>query len=167
MSQYRNIGMIKIFILLLLFIVSCNNQSEIVSKQTVTYFGKRFILSDNIDDVNNYLLKEGLPFEYNDSFSGEDEGIKEYQSQGQTDSVKYWVKLHFKNKHLISIAVDFTSSQIKNEFLFLDVIRREIRKSEIYTQPLQNGIAIDTSIVVVNPLESSSGKAFRIKVFYR
>jgi hypothetical protein len=153
-------------VLLTLFF-SCGSKDKIEEEKIITYFGNRFVLSDNIDTVSAYLSSNGLSFEYNDSFSGEEEGVSEYHFQGQKDSIIYWSNLYFDEKKLVGVSVDFTSKSLINEVVFLNKVRNEITNSKVFNHSPKTEVIIDTSVINVSSLESSSGKAFRLKVYYK
>lgn len=107
---------------------------------------------------------KNISLEYNDSFSGEEEGVIMYSYQEKRDSLVVLNNLYFESDKLKGISIDFTSLQIQNENTFLTKIRDGITsclptKSNIYN--------VDTSSNNVNLLESASSKIFHLKIYER
>ena len=75
--------MILINSLLLTLLFSCDSNDKVIEKEIITYFGNRLVLNENIDTVSANLSKNGLSFEYNNSFSGDEKGVSEYHFQGK------------------------------------------------------------------------------------
>jgi hypothetical protein len=149
-------------------LLSCNSDNKFKKVKTISYFDNNLTLSDNIDTVSTYLSKKGFSFEYNNSFSGENKGVSEYHFIGEKDSVIYWTNLYFDKKKLEGISIEFTSKYFSNEGVFLNKIRSEIKKPDIFGANFEsNSIAIDTAVLSVNPLESINGKGFRLKIYYK
>lgn len=137
---------------------SCNNDTE--QHQEITYLGNKFFLFANLNNIRDSLERHGIIIDHEDSFSGIERGIHLYSFQQQKDSLVFLAKLFFEDNKLSGLIVDVTSKKIFDPNSFLDKARRGIIKAT-----LSNRVAIDTSAVDVNPLESSTGKLFRLKAY--
>jgi hypothetical protein len=112
--------------------------------------------------VNDSLTKKNIDLEYNDSFSGRDEGIEMYSYQEKRDSFLLLHNLNFESGRLKGISVNFTSMDIQNETSFLNKIKNSIGPRLSFKT---SNFDWDTSSNSVNKLESSCGKVFHLRIY--
>ena len=158
MNQHL-LGVIKVFFFFLVF-ASCDSSSY--QNQEVKYFENRFIFFQNLDDIQDSLENQNIYMEYNDSFSGIEQGIKSYSFQEQKDSMIFLTNLFFEEDKLNGLIIEVSSKKITDSKSFLEKARQEVSKNIFSSE-----IVVDTATVDVNPLESSTGKLFRLKIYSR
>ena len=141
---------------------SCSNIKN--DSMKISCFGKTVFLSNGFRNTVDSLNKANISLEYNDSFSGEEFGIKMYSYQEIVDSFILLNNLYFESERLKGINIEITSKTIHDSTSFLKIIQERIKEC-VSLQP--KSYNVDTSIKNINYLESSSGKVFHLKIYDR
>lgn len=148
--------------LVVIALYSCSNTKNVPIN--ISCFGKTIFLSNSFQNTVDSLNKAKITLEYNDSFSGEQSGVKMYSYQELADSFIVSNNLYFESERLKGVSIDITSKTIQDSTSFLKSIQERIKEC-VSLQP--ESYNIDTSINDVNYLESSSGKIFHLKIYDR
>jgi len=156
--KYNAIINLFIFIFLLL---SCNNAKLDKTLALECSFGTVNLNAD-FKTINDSLTKKNIDLEYNDSFSGRDEGIEMYSYQEKRDSFVLLHNLYFESDRLKGVSVNFTSMDVQDETSFLNKIRNSIEPCLLFKS---SNFDWDTSSNRVNNLESSCGKIFHLRIY--
>ncbi|WP_443938771.1 hypothetical protein [Pedobacter sp. MW01-1-1] len=158
MRTVKNILLLGLFTS---FYMCCKPKSD----NTVVYScnGDYFSFDKTIEEVSDSLKLIGITLEYNNSFSGEDLGVKMYSYQEINDSMVIERKLYFKDERLQAIILDFTSLSIDDKKKFKEIINNRFKKCDLQINSNYTKVSYFNQ---VNPLESLSGETFHLKIFY-
>lgn len=148
--------------LVIITLYSCSNTKN--TPIEISCFGKAIFLLNGFQNTVDSLNKSNITLEYNDSFSGEQFGVKMYSYQEMVDSFVVLKNLYFESEQLKGVSIDITSKTIQDSTSFLKNIQERINECVSSQSELYN---VDTSINDVNHLESSSGKIFHLKIYDR